>query len=68
MELEELGYRKVVWLEKDELKTVKGQCFLDSDFLRVETGSGNIILGRNFVVAIKDIRERTGYEPRERNF
>ena len=50
---QDLGYRKVVFKDGNRIKVIRGNCFSDGEFIRVETNDGNVYLNKYTVMVIK---------------
>ncbi len=57
---QQLGLKKVVYSEGSELRAIRGEVCIDSDFVIVTNERGELRIGKNFVVAIKNAEEVRG--------
>ena len=57
---EELGLRKVVYKEGDQVRAITGDCVFEGDFLKVTNDRGEILINKNNVLVIKNPGEVRG--------
>lgn len=50
---QKMGYKKIVYRDGRQTKIIKGNCFSDGDFVRVETESGDIYINKDEIFVIK---------------
>jgi len=49
-----IGNKKVVYKDGDYTKVLKGRCFFEEDFVKVETEKGTVWIGKSAIISIKD--------------
>jgi len=47
--------RKVVYKDGDVARVIRGECFFEDEFIRVETDRGPVFIGKSSIIAIKPI-------------
>lgn len=50
----DIGLKKVVYKDGDYTKVLKGKCFFEDDFVKVETERGTVWVGKGAIITIKD--------------
>ncbi len=49
----EIGQKKVVYKDGDYTKVLKGSCYFDEEFVKIETDVGPVWIGKSAIISIK---------------
>ncbi len=54
---------KVIYSEGGQVRAVRGQVYLDGDFIRVERRGGRVLISRKNVISIRGLQGAKGAGP-----
>ena len=49
----EIGEKKVVYKDGDYTKVLKGSCYFEDEFVKIETETGLVWVGKSAIISIK---------------
>jgi hypothetical protein len=49
----EIGEKKVVYKDGDYTKVLKGSCYFEDEFVKIETDAGPVWIGKSAIISIK---------------
>ena len=49
----EIGEKKVVYKDGDYTKVLKGSCYFEGEFVKIETDAGPVWIGKSAIISIK---------------